>query len=129
MIKTKKLQKIALLGLLSMSLFSGCSSKQQSKLIQIDPKKSIKELSQSVYEKGRKEELAKIIDSPVIPVKTPDKILRVLMLPHVDKNNILQTSSFLFVKVDEGRWIIGEYLNDTKTVESQTLSPLNTFME
>jgi len=129
MIKANKLQKIALLGLLSLSLFSGCSSKQPSKLIQVEPKKSVKELNQSIYEKGRKEELAKIIEAPVVPVKTPDKILRVLMLPYVDKNNILQTSSFLFVKVDEGRWIIGEYLNDTKNTESQTLSPLNISQE
>lgn len=120
-------KKMALLAIATCSivlLSSGCASKQQSKLIQVEPEKQA-EIKESMYEHKRKKELSKIIETPSIPVKTPDKILRVMMMPYVDKNDILQTSSFLFVKVDEGRWIFGEYLNDSKLEASQNLTPLS----
>ena len=114
---------ITLISLVMAISFSGCSSKQPSKLIQVSPEGQI-EKKESMYEHKRKAELSKIIEAPTIPVKTPDKILRVMMMPYVDKSDILQTSSYLFVKVDEGRWILGEYLNDGKVEESQNLTPL-----
>ena len=47
------------------------------------------------------------------------------MLPYVDKNNLLQTSNFIFVKVDDGKWIIGDYLNQEVEISSKTLTPIN----
>lgn len=63
--------------------------------------------------------------SPKIPVKTPDKILRVLMMPYVDEDMNLQTENFHFVKVDDGRWVVGEYLNgQDRSNNAKTLTPL-----
>lgn len=90
--------------------------KQNEKVVKID----------SLYEKERKELLAATIRQPKIPVKTPDKILRVLILPYVDESNNLQTQNYHFVKVDEGKWIIGEYLyGESKASQNSLLTPLD----
>ena len=110
--------------ILAMMMFQGCAEK--SKIIYIDPKTNQDiNRTDSLYEVNRKEELAKLIQEPIVPMKTPDKVLRVLMLPYVDKNNLLQTSNFIFVKVDDGKWIIGDYLNQEVEISSKTLTPIN----
>lgn len=123
----KNIAKTIIICMSGFVLFTGCSMKEPevSKLIKVEPNKKIdNNITDSIYEINRKSELANLIKSPAIPVKTPDKIIRVLLMPYVDKNNILQTSSFMFTKVDEGKWIIGDYLNNEGEFTPQTLSPL-----
>ena len=118
------IKRIILAFILAMMMFQGCAEK--SKIIYIDPKTNQDiNRTDSLYEVNRKEELAKLIQEPIVPMKTPDKVLRVLMLPYVDKNNLLQTSNFIFVKVDDGKWIIGDYLNQDVEISSRTLTPIN----
>ncbi len=112
-----------ILGLL---IFSGCTASKQDKLIKVSKqnKKNLEKVD-SLFEIKRKEVLTDIINQPKIPVKTPDKILRILILPYVDKNNNLQTQNYHFIKVDDGRWIIGEYLyGEGNNAKSQLLTPL-----
>lgn len=46
-------------------------------------------------------------------------------MPYVDEESNLQTENFHFVKVDEGRWILGEYLNgQDRSSAPKTLTPL-----
>lgn len=117
------IKRVILASIIVMMMFQGCAEK--SKIIYIDPKtKQDINRTDSLYEVNRKEELAKLIQEPIVPLKTPDKVLRVLMLPYVDKNNLLQTSNFIFVKVDDGKWIIGDYLNQEVEISSKTLTPL-----
>ena len=111
------IKRVLLAFILAMMMFQGCAEK--SKIIYIDPKTNQDiNRTDSLYEVNRKEELAKLIQEPIVPMKTPDKVLRVLMLPYVDKNNLLQTSNFIFVKVDDGKWIIGDYLNQEVEISS-----------
>lgn len=120
--------KIFIIGFIAnIFLFTGCANKnetenlglkkvlQEEKVIRID----------SLYEKERKAFLSETMYSPKIPVKTPDKILRVLLMPYVDEDMNLQTENFHFVKVDDGRWILGEYLNgQDRSVSPKILTPL-----
>lgn len=118
------IRRVVFASILVMMMFQGCAEK--SKIIYIDPKtKQDINRTDSLYEVNRKEELAKLIQEPIVPLKTPDKVLRVLMLPYVDKNNLLQTSNFIFVKVDDGKWIIGDYLNQEVEISSKILTPIN----
>ena len=125
----RKTIKIAFAISLSSFVFIGCAGKSQemSKLVHVDPvRKNIENnVTDSIYEINRKAELANLIKEPAIPVKTPDKIMRILLLPYVDKNQLLQTSSFMFTKVDDGKWIIGDYLNQESESVSKTLMPLH----
>ena len=104
-------KEILLIGLL-FSIFTGCATKQEQtpSLKKVPIQDKVIEMD-SLYEKERKDFLSKTMYSPKIPVKTPDKILRVLLMPYVDEDMNLQTENFHFVKVDDGRWILGEYLN------------------
>jgi hypothetical protein len=122
-----KIQILAITVLSNLLLFTGCSVKQNndnSSLRKIVPQEKIIKVD-SLYEKERKAFLSQIMYFPKIPVKTPDKILRVLVMPYVDEEMNLQTENFHFVKVDEGRWILGEYLNgQDRQSNPKTLTPL-----
>jgi hypothetical protein len=90
----------------------------------------IKERTRLIYErekpavqKERDERLSGIIRKPLSPLKTPEKVLRVLILPYSDDNNILHTWKYSFVTVDEGQWILGDYLKESYST-SNTLTPL-----
>jgi len=106
-------------------LFTGCSTKQENVGLKKVTKQEKIVKAESLYEKERKDFLSQTMYSPKIPVKTPDKILRVLLMPYVDEDMNLQTENFHFIKVDEGRWILGEYLNgQDRTTNPKTLTPL-----
>lgn len=62
------------------------------------------------YEKERDHLLTKIVKTPPVPMRVPDTVLRVLVLPYVDDSGALTAQSYKFVKVDDGKWILGEYL-------------------
>lgn len=116
-------------------VLSGCSSKEtpQTQIIKVETTKQSKnneKLSQmpSVYELQRKEVMKGYISQQQMPIKTPDKNLRVLVFPYVDQNNILQTHNFQYVKVDEGKWILGEYLlNEDSKNTPKMLTPLKEY--
>jgi hypothetical protein len=133
----KTLIKLAIIGATSL-LFTGCFSSSNSNvdtpngtpegLIKVPAgykasTYSIKK-EDSIYESERKQLLAETIRKPVMPVKTQDKILRVLIMPYVNENNVLQTENYQFTKVDEGRWIVGEYLAKDKGRAEKLLTPL-----
>jgi len=106
-------------------LFTGCFTKQENVGLKRVAKQEKIVKAASLYEKERKDFLSQTMYSPKIPVKTPDKILRVLLMPYVDEDMNLQTENFHFIKVDEGRWILGEYLNgQDRTTNPKTLTPL-----
>ena len=121
-----KLYKTMLIALSSM-LIVGCSSKDTAlNTVTKVPTGYSKKVTKfdSIYEAERKQLLADTIKRPTMPVKTADKILRILIMPYVDENNVLQTENFQFVKVDEGRWIVGEYLNNSSKESKKILTPL-----
>lgn len=64
----------------------------------------------SNLEVERQKKLLSIITSSPTPLKAPDTILRVLILPHVDDMKRLHLQKYVFIKVDDGRWILGDYL-------------------
>ncbi|WP_418180605.1 TraV family lipoprotein [Aliarcobacter lanthieri] len=111
----------------SIFLLTGCANKnsvENNGLKKVQKEQSIV-LVDSLYEKERKAFLSETMYSPKIPVKTPDKILRILLMPYVDEDMNLQTENFHFVKVDEGRWILGEYINgQERSNNPKTLTPL-----
>jgi len=106
-------------------LLSGCSSKIQNNITKVPASKSINKANQSsFYEEQRKKELAKIITQKNLPIKTQDKVLRVLIMPYVDNNNVLQTQNFHYTTVEKGKWILGEYLLDDGKNSVKELTPL-----
>ena len=118
----KKLISASVIGVL---FFTGCATKEQQKLIRVPPTVKLKDIEKpSFYEDQRKKVLAKVIKQKAMPIKTPDKVLRVLTMPYVDKKHILQTQNFHYITVEKGQWILGEYLLKDGTNSIKELTPL-----
>jgi hypothetical protein len=79
----------------------------------------------SPLEEQREQTLLKVLKKPPIPIKAPDKIIRVLFLPYVDKSNILNNYRYSFIKVEEGNWVLGDYLIEPARLDKQVFHPLD----
>lgn len=82
------------------------------------------ERKKKAVETEKDNRLAAIINRPISPLRTPDTILRVLMLPYEDNNGILNSWKYSFIKVDDGKWVIADYLNGSNTNTKKNLTPL-----
>ena len=60
--------------------------------------------------KEQVEKMSKLLQEEPTPLKMPDTIVRVLFLPYVDENKVLHAQSFKFLKIDEGKWVLGDYM-------------------
>lgn len=87
-------------------------------LPEIDP-----ENSKTEYEKERDRMMAKIVRGSPIPMRVPSTILKVLIMPYADDSGALTSQSYKFVKVDDGKWIMGEYLS-RDGMPARVLTPL-----
>ena len=64
---------------------------------------------ETVYEE-QAEKISKLLENEPTPLKMPDTIVRVLFLPYVDQDRVLHAQSYKFLKIDEGKWVLGEYM-------------------
>jgi hypothetical protein len=65
----------------------------------------------SLYEIEKEKKTLDILKETPTPLRTPDTIIRVLILPYTDSNNVLHSYYYTFVKVEDGSWVLGDYLN------------------
>jgi len=123
-----------IIGTLSLLLLSGCTTKQDACKLdsQTGSMRCLGDEKQyfsasnakSDYEKERDKMLSKIVKTPPIPMRIQDTVLRVLILPYVDDAGVLTAQSYKFTKVDDGKWIMGEYLLNGND-EIGVLTPLS----
>lgn len=100
------------------------SNEEKIQIIQMKLSEDIERKKRAV-EAEKDNKLSSIINNPVAPLRTPDTILRVLILPYEDDNGVLNGWKYSYVKVDDGKWIMADYLNGTKPSLRGTLTPLN----
>ncbi|WP_305045027.1 TraV family lipoprotein [Geoalkalibacter sp.] len=60
----------------------------------------------NLYQARLYKQLAELIAEPQTPVLAPPKILRVLMLPYQTREGDLMMPRYIFVKVDEAKWVL-----------------------
>jgi hypothetical protein len=65
----------------------------------------------SLYETEKEKKTLDVLKETPTPLRTPDTIIRVLILPYTDSNNVLHSYYYTFVKVEDGSWVLGDYLN------------------
>lgn len=119
------IKKSIIISIAGVLLFSGCSSKIEHGLIKVPPSVKLKKIEKpSFYEIQRKKELAKVIQEKNMPIKTEDKVLRILVMPYVDKDNVLHSQNFHYTTVEKGKWILGEYLLGNESHSVKELTPL-----
>ena len=83
-----------------------------------------KQKEKSLYEKEVQEKILSLLKAPETPLKTPDIIMRILILPYADQNGSLVSNHYIFVKMKEGKWILGDYLIDKNKEEKRIIRPL-----
>ena len=79
------------------------------------------------YEKEKLNKTLSTLKESPMPLRLPDTILRVMFLPYVDTKNVLRNSYYAFLKVEDGKWVLGEYLSspDTrKSAKARVFTPL-----
>lgn len=65
----------------------------------------------SLYETEKEKKTLDVLKEAPTPLRTPDTIIRVLMLPYTDSNDVLHGYYYTFLKVEDGSWVLGDYLN------------------
>ena len=75
----------------------------------------------SEYEREKEETLLKLLNPPT-PVKAPDKILMIYVLPWVDEEGNFHAGEYLFLKVEEGEWVLEKTKENSSKVK--VLTPL-----
>jgi hypothetical protein len=99
----------ALLGF----LLVGCATQtQQVNIRHIEPKTPAKQgkEEESLYKRELMEKLMRMVREEPTPLALPPTVLRVFVLPYVDDQGRLITQHYMYIKVDEGKWLLGDYL-------------------
>jgi hypothetical protein len=122
----KKLLILPLAGTLILNSCSTTTTKE--KIVYLDniqPKEdTYKPKEKSIYEKEVQEKIISLLKAPETPLRTPDIITRVLILPYTKEDGTLVMSHYVFVKMKEGKWILGDYLIDQPKEENKIIRPL-----
>jgi len=99
------------------------STEEKAAMLQIKISEDIASTKKAV-EIAKDTKLASIIHAPITPMRTPPIILRVLLLPYEDSKGVLNSWKYSFLKVDDGDWIISDYLNSKTGKDKKILTPL-----
>lgn len=65
----------------------------------------------SAYKHSEYREMRALLDLPVTPLVKPPKVLRTLITAYPSSARTLYTPRYVFFFVDEGRFVLGDYLN------------------
>ena len=126
---------IAVILLLSISivpaLLSGCATTYTGdKLLRLPSGKPVNNktfyesllLKKSILEKDKTALEESLINKPTTPIYIHSKILRILVMPYVDTDNMLHTYQYIYFKIKKGGWLLGNYL--MRSENSKIFNPL-----
>ena len=95
---------------LAIALFlTSCAGKVQLKDLPETTQKEEKQV-ESLYQKEVQERLFELARTIPTPLRVPDNIIRVFVLPYVDEKGNLVSQKYIFFRAEEGKWILGDYL-------------------
>lgn len=81
--------------------------------------------SYSAYKQAEYREMQKLLDQPVTPLIKPPKVLRTLITAYPSSERTLYTPRYVFFFADEGRFVLGDYLNTPQASSAQSLEPFS----
>lgn len=88
----------------------GWSLKKEEEKILPRPERKDRQEKTSLYEKETQAKILELLKTTPAPLRVPDTVIRVLVLPHVDENGNLVSQKYIFFRAEEGKWILGDYL-------------------
>lgn len=80
-------------------------------------------VARQAYKTAEYREMQKLIEQPVTPMVAPPKVLRTLIVAYPAGTTTLFSPRFIWYFAHDGRFVIGDYLNQDAGRESGALSP------
>jgi len=71
-------------------------------------------LSETIYQRAVNKKLASILKQPSTPLMAPPQVIRVLVLPYRGDSNELYMMRYIYLLIDDPRWVVGNYLIDAE---------------
>lgn len=122
------MMKSTILGLTILAIsFSGCTTSQEGlhpngKVIYLGDIQKKDSLT-SLYTQEQSQLTRELIKTPPVPIKTPNTILTLLFYPY-DNEGVLVGHFYAFMEINDGKWVIGSYLDKQKASE-KIITPLS----
>ncbi|NKE73461.1 TraV family lipoprotein [Candidatus Manganitrophus noduliformans] len=107
----------------SVFLLASCAS-AKPKIKTLDHETDQKPAAKSVYDSEREEAMAKLLQAPPTPLRVPPTVLRIHILPYVDRGGGFNGDKYKFITEDEGRWILDNQVLSKRRPEIKELKPL-----
>lgn len=98
-------------------LYSCASSEKIQSIYYVEPQNS-----RDLYTQEERKLYEDFIQNPPVPLRLPDTIVRVLIMPYVDREGVLHTYKYVFVKVEDGKWVFKGKVDATE--DSRVMKPL-----
>ena len=77
------------------------------------------------YKAAEYREMQKLIEQPVTPLVKPPKVLRTLIVAYPAGTTTLFSPRYIWYFANDGRFVIGDYLNQEVSGPSDALTPFN----
>lgn len=71
-------------------------------------------LSETAYKKEVNKKLITMIKNPNTPLMVPPKVMRMLVLPYSGDQNELYMMRYIYLLIDDPKWVLGNYLIDAE---------------
>jgi len=73
---------------------------------------TLKPPSSNLYHKELYEKLAAMLKKPKTPIVSAPKVVRVLFMPYKGDSGELFMQRYVYLMIDNPKWVMGEYLTD-----------------
>jgi hypothetical protein len=121
--------------LCSVLFLASCSStsnniKNSDALVRMPQGTIVTDLNQSTvpqteFDKAQTKLEMSIIQQTPTPIWVPPVVTKVLIMPYVDKNDILHSYQYAFEQLTPGKWLMGKYLvNNNNKEQGEIQKPL-----
>lgn len=109
--------------IVSAFFLASCAS-SKPKMKTLDHETDQMTFAKSVYDSEREEAMAKLLQTPPTPLRVPPTVLRIHILPHVDRGGGFNSDKYKFITEDEGQWILDSQVLSKRRPEIKELRPL-----
>jgi conjugal transfer pilus assembly protein TraV len=67
-----------------------------------------------MYQRAVNKKLAIMLKAPNTPLIAPPQVMRVLVLPYKGDMNELYMMRYIYLLIDDPKWVVGNYLIDAE---------------
>jgi len=91
-----------------------CTACSTSEANQSGNNRKTTESSETIYQRAVNKKLATMLKQPNTPLIAPPQVMRVLVLPYKGDMNELYMMRYIYLLIDDPKWVVGNYLIDAE---------------